>query len=101
MGEGEAEEKAFQEYSDWCTETTRNKGFEIKTATLTQGRSSSRTWDTKSSTNIWTCRTRVLCQTHHHHRHLHPQQTQNHRQHHRYKRISIAPLLIEKMYKVM
>ena len=23
--EGEAEEKAFQEYSDWCTETTRNR----------------------------------------------------------------------------
>ena len=32
MKEGEAEEKAFQEYSGWCTEATRNKGFEIKTA---------------------------------------------------------------------
>ena len=31
MKEGEAEEKAFQEYSDWCEEIPRNKGFEIKT----------------------------------------------------------------------
>ena len=30
--EGEAEVKAFEEYTDWCTEITRNKGFEIKTS---------------------------------------------------------------------
>merc|ERR1719265_3105445 len=30
---GEAEEKAFKEYSDWCEDASRNAGFEIKTAT--------------------------------------------------------------------
>ena len=32
MKEGEAEEKAFQEYSDWCTET---KALRLKQAYLT------------------------------------------------------------------
>jgi len=30
---GEAEEKAFKEYSEWCEDAARNAGFEIKTAT--------------------------------------------------------------------
>merc|ERR1719345_472484 len=30
--EGEAEAKAYEEYSQWCEDVTRNKGFEIKTA---------------------------------------------------------------------
>ena len=30
--EGAAQEKAFQVFSDWCTETTRSKGFGIQTA---------------------------------------------------------------------
>ena len=32
MKEGAAQEKAFQVFSDWCTETTRSKGFGIQTA---------------------------------------------------------------------
>merc|ERR1719469_497022 len=31
--EGEAEEKAYQEYVEWCDETSSNGGFAIKTAT--------------------------------------------------------------------
>merc|ERR1719437_388977 len=33
--EGEAEAKAFAEYSEWCDDTFSSKGFEIKTATTT------------------------------------------------------------------
>merc|ERR1719456_1917653 len=33
--EAEAEAKAFAEYSEWCDDTIKNKGFEIKTATAT------------------------------------------------------------------
>jgi len=31
--EGEAEEKAFREFTDWCKDAATNTGFEIKTAT--------------------------------------------------------------------
>uniref|UniRef100_A0A7S1PNG7 Uncharacterized protein n=1 Tax=Alexandrium catenella TaxID=2925 RepID=A0A7S1PNG7_ALECA len=31
--EGEAEEKAYKEFVEWCEDASRNKGFEIKTAT--------------------------------------------------------------------
>merc|ERR1719333_921174 len=31
--EGEAEEKAFHTYMEWCDETTQNQRFEIDTAT--------------------------------------------------------------------
>jgi hypothetical protein len=34
--EGEAEAKAFAEYSEWCDDTFTDKGFEIKTATSTK-----------------------------------------------------------------
>merc|ERR1719456_2216982 len=34
--EGESEAKAFAEYSEWCDDTTSEKGFEIKTAKSTQ-----------------------------------------------------------------
>ena len=33
--EGETGEKAFEEYSNWCIETIRSKGFEIKQPYLT------------------------------------------------------------------
>lgn len=31
--EGEAEEKAFKEFTSWCQDASRNKKFEIRTAT--------------------------------------------------------------------
>jgi len=31
--EGEAEAKAYKEYFEWCDDASKNKGFEIKTAT--------------------------------------------------------------------
>merc|ERR1719238_846098 len=34
--EGEAEAKAFAEYTEWCDDTFANTGFEIKTAKSTQ-----------------------------------------------------------------
>jgi peptidoglycan hydrolase CwlO-like protein len=34
--EGDAEAKAFAEYSEWCDDTFTDKGFEIKTATSTK-----------------------------------------------------------------
>merc|ERR1719456_1463203 len=33
--EAEAEAKAFAEYSEWCDDTFKSKGFDIKTATTT------------------------------------------------------------------
>ena len=36
--EVEAESKAFEEYTDWCTEMTRKKGFEIKTGTTNKAK---------------------------------------------------------------
>merc|ERR1719217_1689262 len=33
MKEGEAEEKAFKEFFEWCDDAAKNKQFEIKTAT--------------------------------------------------------------------
>jgi hypothetical protein len=34
--EGEAEAKSYKEYFDWCDDASKNKGFEIKTATATK-----------------------------------------------------------------
>merc|ERR1719450_1285387 len=34
--EGEAEAKAFKEYTEWCDDTVTNTGFEIKTAKAAQ-----------------------------------------------------------------
>merc|ERR1719436_181587 len=33
VAEGEAEAKAYKEYFDWCDDTSKSKGFEIKTLT--------------------------------------------------------------------
>jgi len=33
IGEGEAEQKAYEEFAEWCEDTAKEKGFEIKTAT--------------------------------------------------------------------
>merc|ERR1719252_419422 len=33
MKEGEAEEKAYKEFFEWCDDAAKNKQFEIKTAT--------------------------------------------------------------------
>lgn len=34
--EGEAEAKAYKEYYEWCDDASKQKGFEIKTATATK-----------------------------------------------------------------
>jgi hypothetical protein len=36
--DGVAEEKAYKEYVEWCDDTSKNSGFEIKTATDRQGK---------------------------------------------------------------
>merc|ERR1719460_2941565 len=33
MKEGEAEEKAYKEFFEWCDDAAKNKAFEVKTAT--------------------------------------------------------------------
>merc|ERR1719386_249272 len=33
MKEGEAEEKAYKEFFEWCDDVAKNKAFEVKTAT--------------------------------------------------------------------
>merc|ERR1719160_279824 len=32
ISEGEAEQKAYEEFAEWCEDTAKEKGFEIKTA---------------------------------------------------------------------
>merc|ERR1740138_391413 len=34
MKEGEAEEKAYKEFFEWCDDAAKNKQFEVKTATV-------------------------------------------------------------------
>jgi len=38
MKEGEAEEKAYKEFFEWCDDAAKNKQFEIKTATVAIGK---------------------------------------------------------------